>query len=140
MLRIEAKQPNRRRKLRFALQREVTYKVLQGDTVVDGGIGKTINIGSAGVAFSAPQQLPAGALVQLAISWPVLLNEGCPMRLVVFGRVLRSSAERAACSVDKYEFRTQARVPQAIPAGRNDSLLQRWAVNLRKETARAASA
>lgn len=140
MLRIETKQPNRRHKLRFALQREVTYKVLEDDVVVDSGTGKTINIGSGGVAFSAAQPLKPGALLQLAISWPVLVNEGCSMRLVVFGRVLRSSTDRAACTVDKYEFRTQARIPQAIPAVPNDFMLRRWAGNVRKESARAASA
>jgi hypothetical protein len=124
-------QDDRRKKFRFPIQREVRYKVLDRDRIVAAGSGETVNIGSGGMAFSAERELKPGTFVELSISWPVLLDENCPMRLVVFGRLLRSTGRRAACTVDKYEFRTQSRVFQSV--ARNDGMLLRWADTIRKE-------
>jgi hypothetical protein len=90
-------------------------------------------MGSGGLAFTIDQELKPGAFIELSISWPVLLDDSCPMRFIVFGRVLRSVGRKSACTVDKYEFRTQARTFQTAPAVRNDSMLQRWAGGMRKE-------
>jgi len=129
----------RRKKARFPLNRELRYKVLEGDTIVEFGTGTTLDMGSGGMAFVTEHPLLVGAFIELSISWPVLLEDSCPMRLIVFGRILRSAGRQTACTVDKYEFRTQARVRQIAPV-RNDSMLQRWADNIRKESLKAASA
>ncbi|HTP30773.1 MAG TPA: hypothetical protein VMJ75_01285 [Candidatus Acidoferrales bacterium] len=126
------KQAERRRRRRFELRRQLRYKVAEEGVVVASGAGETINIGSGGVAFCAENRLQPGAFVELSISWPMLLDENCPMRLTVFGRVLRSQGNRAACSVDKYEFRTQSRKLEPISTGRTDSMLQRWVDTVRK--------
>jgi ribosomal protein L3 len=62
------------------------------------------------------------------------------MRLIVFGRVLRSVGRKTVCSVHKYEFRTQARNDQDAAATRSDGMLQRWAEAFRKEALRAGHA
>jgi hypothetical protein len=129
----------RRKKARFPINRELRYKVLEGDTVVGFGLGTTLDMASGGIAFLTDKQLLAGSFIELSISWPVLLDDSCPMRLIVFGRVVRSPGRQTACTVDKYEFRTQARVRQMAPV-RNDSMLQRWAGNIRKESPKAANA
>ena len=82
----------------------------------------------------------AGSFVELSVSWPVMLEGSTPMRLIVFGRVVRSAGRLAACTVDKNEFRTQARVPRDVIPIRTDSMLQRWAENIRKESLKAALA
>jgi len=128
------KQNERRSKSRFVIQRELRYKMLEDGATIASGTGQTLNIGSGGVAFIAEQQLIAGAFVEVSISWPVLLDQTCPMRLIVFGRVLRSSGKRNVCSIDKYEFRTQARNFQPAVVPRNDGMLQRWAEGIRKES------
>jgi hypothetical protein len=79
---------------------------------VAAGAGYTIDMGSGGVAFSAEHELRPGTFVELSISWPALLDQTCPMRLIVFGRVLRGAGRTAACTLDKYEFRT-ARVSKS---------------------------
>jgi hypothetical protein len=114
--------------------------VLEGDTIVEFGMGTTLDMGSGGVAFLTEHQLLVGSFIELSISWPVLLEDSCPMRLIVFGRVVRSSGRRTACTVDKYEFRTQARVVRELAPVRNDSMLQRWADNIRKEGMKLAQA
>jgi len=123
----------RRKKTRFPMNRDVRYKVLEGDKIVGFGMGTTLDMGSGGVAFLTEHQLLAGSFIELSISWPVLLEDSCPMRLIVFGRVVRSSGRLTACTLDKHEFRTQARVVREMAPVRHDSMLQRWADNIRKE-------
>jgi hypothetical protein len=127
----------RRKKTRFPMTRDLRYKVLEREAVV--GSGTTLDMGSGGVAFESVHQLPPGAFIELSVSWPVLLGDACPMRLIAFGRVLRSSGHKTACSIDKYEFRTQARTPVLVTPVRNDSMLQRWAGNIRKEGVKTAA-
>jgi hypothetical protein len=124
---------DRRKKFRFPIHRELRYKLIDEGVLVGTGTGQSVNIGSGGVAISLDREVKSGTLIELSISWPVLLDDSCPMRFVAFGRVLRSVGRKTACTIDKYEFRTQARSCQAAPAIRNDSMLQRWADGLRKE-------
>jgi hypothetical protein len=139
MIRPDNNRPNERRsKTRFPIHRELRYKLLEDDVPVESGMGETIDMASGGIAFQIEHSLRVGAFVELSISWPVLLDDSCAMRLIVFGRIVRSSGKRSACRVDKYEFRTQARVMQPVLAVRNDSMLQRFAVSVRKETMKAA--
>jgi hypothetical protein len=130
----------RRKKARFPMNRELRYKLLEGDAIIDLGVGTTLDMGSGGMAFLTEHELPPGSFIELSISWPVLLEDSCPMRLIVFGRVVRSAGRLTACTVDKYEFRTQARVVRPIAPVRNDSMLQRWADNIRKESLKTANA
>lgn len=128
-----------RKKHRFPMHRELRYKVLHDEVIVESGMGYTIDVGSGGVAFRIDSILTPGMMVELSISWPVLLEDTCPVRLVVLGRVLRSSLRASVCSMIKYEFRTQGRALRAAQA-HSDAGLQRWADYLRKETVKAASA
>jgi len=132
------KEKDRRKKFRFPIRREMRFKMLEGDTIVAAGGGETLDIGSGGVAFAADHSLKTGGFIELSISWPVMLNESCLMRLVVFGRVLRSVGRKCVSTVDKYEFRTQARNYQEPAPARSDSMLQRWADGYRKDTLKAA--
>jgi hypothetical protein len=134
------KQNERRTKFRFTIERDLRYKMAEGGVVVAAGAGQTVNVSSGGVAFVTEHALNAGSFIELSISWPVLLGETCPMRLIVFGRVLRGTGQSIVCSIDKYEFRTQARNLQATPATRSDGMLQRWADGMRKEIMKTTGA
>ena len=125
---------DRRGKFRFAMERDVRYKVAEDGLVVAAGFGQTINMCSGGVAFVSEHPLTPGGLVELSISWPVLLDETCPMRFIVFGRILRSNGRKTVCRIDKYEFRTSARTFQAPVTTRGDGMLHRWADGIRKES------
>ncbi len=126
------KPTERRNKTRFPMIREVRYKLLEGDRIVAAGMGTTENMSSGGVAFQSNVDLPDGSFIELSISWPLMLDNVCPMRLIVFGRVLRGAEETKVCTVEKWEFRTQSRkLTTAIPL-RIDGKLQRWA-EYRKE-------
>ena len=136
----DTKPIERRIKVRFPLHRELRYKLLEDDRIVASGNGETLDVSSGGVSMSLDQPLTMGAFVELSISWPVLLDQTCPMRLIAFGRVVRIEGKRAACTIDKYEFRTQARKPQVVTPIRSDTMLQRWADGYRKETVKARAA
>jgi hypothetical protein len=128
------KENDRRTKYRFGIEREIRYKMAEDGVVVAVGSGKTINMCSEGIAFTSEQALTPGGFVELSISWPVLLDETCPMRLIVFGRLLRCSGSTSVCTIDKYEFRTQSRTFQATAPTRSDGMLHRWVEGMRKET------
>lgn len=123
----------RRRKARFPICRDLRYKLIDHDVIVAEGEGETVNIGSGGVSFIAEQPLQTGTFVELSISWPAMLDENTRMRLVVYGRLLRSSHRTAVCTVDKYEFRTQARAANVEMPIRRDGMFQRWVDDFRKD-------
>jgi hypothetical protein len=129
----ETKPKERRAKYRFPIHRELRYKLLEDDSIVAAGSGETVDVSSSGVAMLVDQNLSVGAFIEISMSWPVLLDETCPMRLIVFGRVVRSEGSHCACTIDKYEFRTQSRKLQIATPIRSDSMLQRWADGVRKE-------
>ena len=109
---------DRRSKRRFVIKRDLRFKIIKDDRVIMTGVGQTINISSAGVAFESATRImgvKSGTLIELSIGWPVLLEETCLVRLVIFGEVVRASYRVMACKVERYEFRTQARVQPAGP-------------------------
>jgi len=123
---IETQQWERRTRCRFGIRRELRYKLVKGSRVLAAGSGHTIDVGSGGVAFFADHELEPGAAVELSINWPALLDRTCPIRLVVFGRVLRRAGRAAVCTVDRHEFRT-ARASRADAWVRPDAMFDRWA-------------
>jgi hypothetical protein len=99
----------RRAKKRFLIAQEVRYKMLYGQRIAETGTGRTVNISSGGVWLTTENPLTAGMPVELAMNWPVLLHDSCPMKLMIYGCVIRSTEKGAAVSIERYEFRTQGR-------------------------------
>jgi hypothetical protein len=97
----------RRIKRRFRIDQEVRYKMLYGQRIAETGVGRTMNISSGGVWFSTENMLTSGMPVELSMNWPVLLNDSCPMKLMIYGCVIRSNEKGAAVAIERYEFRTQ---------------------------------
>jgi hypothetical protein len=75
--------------------------------VVSGSRGQaaTTDIGSGGVFLKTDQILPIGKQIQVMIDWPALLDQRCPLRLVITGKVLRSALSGTAVGILRYEFR-----------------------------------
>ena len=97
---------DRRQSDRFPIEREVRYKVLSKRSGEEAGGGKTLNMSSAGVLFTANHELVPGKRMELSITWPAQLNNKCALRLVARGRVVRSVNGMAAIEIQQYEFRT----------------------------------
>src|SRR5215813_14569398 len=86
----------RRIKRRFRIEQEVRYKMLYGQRIAETGTGKTVNISSGGVWFTTENTLTPGMPVELSMNWPVLLNDSCPMKLMIYGCVIRTNDRGAA--------------------------------------------
>lgn len=97
----------RRIKRRFHIEQDVKYKMLYGQRIAETGAGKTLNISSGGVWFTTENTLTPGMPVELSMNWPVLLNDSCPMKLMIYGCVIRTNDRGAAVAIERYEFRTQ---------------------------------
>ena len=110
---------DRRTKKRFRIEQEVRYKMLYGQRIAETGTGKTMNISSSGVWFSTENMLTSGMPVELSMSWPVLLNDSCPMKLMIYGCVVRSN-ERGAAVAGTIDYSLD--VPRSNPAAEADSL------------------
>jgi c-di-GMP-binding flagellar brake protein YcgR len=108
----------RRMKRRFHIEQDVRYKMLYGQRIAETGTGKTANISSGGVWFTTESMLTTGMPVEVSMNWPVLLNDSCPMKLMIYGCVVRSNEKGAAVAIERYEFRTQGRAFQqpSIPS------------------------
>jgi hypothetical protein len=106
-------QADRRHSDRFPIEREVRYRVLNKRSGEEIGDGRTINISSSGVLFTAEHILLPGRRLELSISWPAQLDNKCALKLVARGRVVRFDEGRAAIEIQQYEFRTQS--PTAVP-------------------------
>jgi hypothetical protein len=97
----------RRGKRRFQIEQEVRYRLLYGHRIAETGVGRTVDISSSGVWMTTQTQLSPGLPVELSLAWPALLNDSCPMKLMIYGCVVRSAENGAAVAIERYEFRTQ---------------------------------
>jgi hypothetical protein len=104
---------DRRTKKRFELCREIRYQLWNGRHNIGSGSGWTLDLSSKGVAFTTDGYIQPGASIEISVSWPVLLNGDCAMRLVACGYVVRSALGMAACRISQFEFRTQPKVMSA---------------------------
>lgn len=113
----------RRGKRRFRIERDARYKLLYGQHIAETGLAKTVDISSSGVWFTTDTALPMGVPIELTISWPALLNDYCPMKLMIFGCVVRSTDSGAAINIERYEFRTQGSTLFQAPANPSEAHL-----------------
>ena len=110
---------DRRVSKRFPIEQEVYYRVLDHRAAVpESGSGKTMDISSGGVLFGTEQRLRSGKRVELSVNWPAELDGGCPLKFVVFGRVVRAEDNKAAIHIEQYEFRTRRKEAGGVAGDR----------------------
>jgi hypothetical protein len=77
-------------------------------------IGESLNISSKGLVFTTTESFEPGQIVEAFIDWPILLDDCVRLTLFVEGAVVRSTGNRTAMRIDKYEFRTRGARPGPI--------------------------
>jgi len=101
--------PDRRASTRFPLTLEVRYAVWDGTRAPRrAGSGRTVDVSSGGIRFSADTLLPIGVRLDVAMNWPVLLDAGVQLQLVASGVVIRALEGETVLQINRYEFRTRA--------------------------------
>jgi hypothetical protein len=96
----------RRAKFRYPLQGLDVRFSSCGAPFGFSGTGRVLNMSSSGILVASQQQVSEGALVELRIEWPLLLDGKVPLQFHAFGRVLRRGRTQFAASFERYEFRT----------------------------------
>jgi hypothetical protein len=92
---------------RFPVENSLRYQLLAGEASRKGN-GRTLNMSSGGMLFTAESRLPRGERVEVSVEWPAQLNENCALTLVALGKIVRSQGQAAAIRIERYDFRTRA--------------------------------
>ncbi len=92
----------------YPIRLDLEYRLKDSDHELSGGSGTTIHISSSRVLFEAKNALPPGSLVELAVAWPVELENRIKLRLIIVGRAVSVSGKRTLVDVVRHEFRTRA--------------------------------
>ena len=105
----------RRASTRFPLTLEVRYGVSNLLAPAETGSGRTIDLSSSGLSFTADGPLRTGQQLDLAIDWPVLLDGGVQLQLMLSGVVVRTNGTTTALQIRRHEFRTRRVGLKAAP-------------------------
>ena len=105
----------RRASTRFPLTLEVRYVVLGQGAPAETGTGRTIDLSSSGLSFTAERPLATGQRIDVSIDWPVLLGGGVQLQLIMSGKVVRSDGSATALQIERHEFRTRRGRQTAAP-------------------------
>ena len=104
---LQGLSPDRRSSVRFPVNLELRYSVVGHRRPAETGSGRTIDMSSSGLSFTADRPLSVGQTLDLSIDWPVLLGEGVQLQLVTSGVVVRSAGVVIALRIGRPEFRTR---------------------------------
>jgi hypothetical protein len=97
--------PDRRGKVRYPIQFEVRFRVLDKHRP-SAGVGHSVNISSSGLLVAAAHDILPGARVEVKMNWPYLLDGSTPLQLVATGRVVRCEHATFGVVFHQYLFCT----------------------------------
>jgi len=94
----------------YPLKLAFSYTAYCDGHVVQRGTGETAEISSSGVRVKTAESVDENVnQMRLAIAWPVALDDGTKLQLVVQGPVAHAAATLMEVTFWQYEFRTAAR-------------------------------
>jgi hypothetical protein len=94
----------RRAGVRFCLDLTVSYAI-EGN--LGARSGRTIDLSSSGISFVADRPLQIGQVLKLSIDWPVPLDGGVRLQLVMSGDIVRTDGTMTALQIRRHEFKTR---------------------------------
>ncbi len=97
----------RRSRKRFPIMAVVWYRVTSPRDMRKSGVGRTVDVSSRGVLFTAPEALAPGSKIELSVSWPARLDHKVALKMVSRGCVVRCEGTNVAVELSHSEFRTQ---------------------------------
>jgi hypothetical protein len=102
----------RRSHQRYPITFDVEYEVPGGNGVRLMGFGRTINISSRGVLLEISDPLPNRCRIRLSINWPFFLGGSIPLKLLMYGEIVRVAGNTIAIRVTGHTFHTAGRTMQ----------------------------
>jgi hypothetical protein len=106
---------DRRSGVRVPVNLELRYSVVVHSRPVEDGSGRTIDISSSGLSFTADPPLSIGQTLDVSIDWPVLLEGGVQLQIVASGVVVRTNGAVTAIRIERHGFRTRRAGPKLVP-------------------------
>jgi hypothetical protein len=91
------------------------YKRKAPDTIKCTGEVRNFSSGGCLLTLLKPHGVEVNMMADLAIDWPVALQEDIALRFLVRGLVLRVDGDQIAVTIRSYRFRVFARQSQGIP-------------------------
>ena len=124
MGRTEVIHGDRRSDRRYQYEMELRFSYRRGSTMLFGS-GRTVDLSRGAVRFVADNPPPDGADVELRIAWPYLLQNVCPLELVVRGATVTAEGRGTVLTMSDYEFRTcgQRAFDQAVSGAGGPGIL-----------------
>ncbi len=107
---VNEQETDRRVAARYAIERDIRWKLRGKRTREAPALGRTVNISSTGALFTTGLSLAAGMPVEVAINWPSPLDGDGELLLIARGRLVRCTDGFAAVQFHQREF--QARQSQ----------------------------
>ena len=104
----QARELNSPKEGSYPIGTHVEYRLMQRDRVLATGTGRTKTISSSRVVFESERGLPLGMLVELAVTWPVQVENGVGLTLQILGRTVHVMDKCTVVDILRHEFRTQA--------------------------------
>jgi hypothetical protein len=101
----DAPRSERRMSKRYLLDLDLTYAVLFRGKTVDSGFGHTVDWSSAGLRFIGERPIGLGRKLELAVRWPLTIDDGAPVKVVISCKTVRTMERVTAVRIDRYEFR-----------------------------------
>ena len=94
-----------RSKRRFPLTLNLKFNVTLNHKKMTG-LGRTVNVSSAGILFWTQERINVGKPIQLSVAWPLDLDGKIGLRLWVSGKVVRTEGNFVGVTFWRHEFRT----------------------------------
>jgi len=90
----------------FPLALDLQYQIVSGLGRESSGLGRTTWMSSKEVIFETEEALPLGAELEIAVRWPILLEDRVKLQLWVRAEVVNTTAQLATAAIRHYQFRT----------------------------------
>ena len=94
---------------------EVRYNVIGHRGPAENGSGRTIDMSSSGLSFTADRPRLVGQNLDVSIDWPARLDGDVQLQVVVSGVVVRTDGAVIALRIERHEFRTRRAGARAMP-------------------------
>jgi len=107
--------PEFRPNIQFPLAMELRYTTYGRSGPKVSGSGRTMDVSSAELNFTADAELEPGLTLDISIDWPVPLDGGVQLQLTLSGEVVRTNGTFTTLRIQRHEFRTRSLGPKVVP-------------------------